>query len=66
MSGAPLDGTVYRTGHRFGSLCGAPMRLRRSGADVLHGHQPADDNNRVTPDGGRHSLLTLTGRNSCR
>ncbi len=53
--------TVEARVHHAGRL----RAFRRSGADVFHGHQPADDNNRASPGGGR-LLLISTGKSSCR
>jgi hypothetical protein len=40
-------------------LCWRLRACRRFGADVLHGHRPADDNNRVRPVVGDTPLLIL-------
>ena len=67
MNRAPTDRSCTSRARDSRDLCWRLRACRRSGADVLHGHRPADDNNRVPPGGGRHSFADpSTGRNSCR
>ena len=59
MNRAPtIDWTDFPRRHSR-NRCWRLRAYRRSGADVLYGHPPADDNNRVHPVVGDTPLLIL-------
>jgi hypothetical protein len=56
-------GRFSTSAHRHHRL----IDLRRiTRQEITHGHQPADDNNRVPPVVADTPMLTFAGRNSCR